>query len=205
MWRREILVRQGTQAYAIYNWRLHPKMKNKGLMILFLCGLFAVGDTDRAQSVEMSALPASQRTAIVAALMRWDRQLGRKLPDDSQSPTGNALVDTVRLGRADENDLVLTDRSSCSPTGNCSILVLRPAQGRYRVVLDGIGQTYTIKRARTKGFRNIELSMHGSATESTIKAYKFNGSRYVRAGCYNVIFAASDGTELDRPQTTPCR
>jgi len=173
-------------------------------MILSICGLFAAAQNDPAKSVEISTLPASQRTAIVAALKRWDRQLGRKPSADSQASTGNALVDTVHLGPTEEIDLVLTERFSCSPTGNCSILVLRPAQGRYRVVLDGIGQTYTIKQARTKGFRNVELSMHGSATESTIKAYKFNGSKYLRASCYNVIFAASDGTELDRPRTTPC-
>lgn len=174
-------------------------------MILFLCGLFAVAENDRPQTVEISSLPGPQRTAIVAALKRWDRQLGRKLVDDSQSSTGNALVERVHLGPPEENDLVLTDRSSCSPTGNCSVLVLRAVQSGYSVVMDGIGQTYTIKRARTKGFRDIELSMHGSATESAIKAYKFNGSRYLRTGCYNVIFAASDGTELDRHRTALCR
>jgi len=175
-----------------------------GLIVLSLCALFAVAENKRVESVEISALPAPQRTAIVAALKRWDRRLGRKPVDDLQASTGSTLVDTVHLGLAEGNDLVLTDRSSCSPTGNCSILVLRAAQGRYRVVLDGIGQTYSIKRDRTNGFRNIELSMHGSAAESTIKAYKFNGSRYLRVGCYNVIFATSDGTELDRPRTTPC-
>jgi hypothetical protein len=178
-------------------------MKSLGLVILSFC-LFAVAESPE-KFVELSTLPASRRTAIVAALKAWDRKLGRRWAYELRATNGNARLETVHLGPANENDLVLTDRSSCSPTGNCSIVILRAAQGGYRVVLDGIGQRYTLKRARTKGFLNIELSMHSSATESTIKLYRFNGSRYLRAGCYNVIFASSDGTKLDRPQTTPCR
>jgi hypothetical protein len=180
-------------------------MKSMGLMILSLCGLFAFAETDGAKPVELSTLPAPQQRAIVEALKHWNRQIGRKLHADSETSMGSTLVDTVHLGPKNEDDLVLTDRSGCSPTGNCSMFVLLATQSRYRVVLDGVGQMYTLKRARSKGLLNIELSMHGSATESTIKGYKFNGSRYLRVSCYNEIFATSDGTKLDRPRTSPCR
>jgi hypothetical protein len=176
------------------------------LMCAVVCYVSALGRDDvRKQGVKMSNLPATQQSAINLAIRHWYRQFKWKAQNELAKPIADASVATVRLGPLDEDDLIVTDQSGCSPSGNCSILVLRPVKSGYRVVLDGIGQRCTLKRARTKGLLNLELSMHGSATESTIKTYKFDGSRYFRAGCYNMIFAASDGTELNRPRITPCR
>ena len=76
-------------------------------------------------------------------------------------------------------------------------------------MLDGIGQIYTVKPTRTNGFRNIELAMHSSATMSAVKTYKFNGSRYLRSGCYELNFTVLDSKgnvqDLDEPRITPCR
>lgn len=89
------------------------------------------------------------------------------------------------------------------------MLFLRPVRDGYRVVLDGIGQTYAIRQTQTHGFRDIRLTMHGSATESTIKTYKFNGLRYLRSGCENLTFAIDDEQgnlqELDKPRISPCK
>lgn len=51
--------------------------------------------------------------------------------------------------------------------------------------------------------------MHGSATMYMVKVYQFNGSRYLRAGCYNLNFTVLDSEanvrDLDKPRITPCR
>jgi hypothetical protein len=51
--------------------------------------------------------------------------------------------------------------------------------------------------------------MHASAMEMTLKLYKFNGSRYLRAGCQNVILAIEDSEgdlqRLPKPKITPCQ
>jgi hypothetical protein len=182
----------------------------KATVVFMVCVLLfsmkAPGDTRR-QSVRMSALPASQQSAINLAIQHWYRQF--KWKAQVGSPIGLRMgVATVHLGPPDEEDLVVTDHSGCSPTGNCSILVMRPTKDQYRVVLEAIGQTFTATPVRASGFRNIKIRMHGSATVSAIKVYKFNGSRYLRAGCYQENFgmldAAGNLRELKKPQVTPC-
>src|SRR5258708_24120660 len=102
-------------------------------------------------SVNISTLPPTEQSAINTAITQWDRQFKWKAVNDSENSIGDALVETVHLGPSGESDLVVTDQAACSPTGNCSIFVLRPVNGRYRVVLDGIGQSFTIKQSRTDG------------------------------------------------------
>ncbi len=190
--------------------RQHTDLKIRvPLSALGLLGFLAVAQSPEHLSVSMSTLPAAQQSEINGAIKRSDRQFKWKAGNGPESAIRDASVEAVRLGPTDENDLVVTDQSACSPTGNCSILVLRSADGRYRVVLDGIGQSFTIRPDRTEGFRNIELTMHGSATESTVKTYKFNGSRYLRSACQDVHFATLDKEgdlqELEKPLVTPCR
>jgi hypothetical protein len=96
----------------------------------------------------------------------------------------------------------------CSPTGNCSVWVLRTGTHGYPVVLHGIAQSVWIWPTRTTGFQDIVLGMHGSATSTTLKLYKFDGSRYRRMACYIADFEYldQDGTihELEEPRITPC-
>lgn len=183
------------------------------VFVIFYTGLSlvdALGQDDaRKQSARLSTLPAAQQSAVHSAIQHWNRQFKWKANDDSANLFETALVAPVRLGSGDDDELVVTDQSGCSPTGNCSIFVLHPAQDQYRVVLEGIGQTLTVTPARTNGFRNIKIRMHGSAKTSTIKIYKFNGNRYLRAGCYHENFEMLDRAgnfrELGKPQITPCR
>lgn len=160
----------------------------------------------RRQSAKFSTLSPSQQSQIEAAIEKWNHEFKWKAGQAVE--LAQALVDTIQLGPDDEKDLVITDRSGCSPTGNCPVFVLRPAHGEYRVVLDGIGQSVAVDRTAAHGFRDVILRMHGSATESTVKSYRFNGTRYVRVACYNEIFADLDSNgnlqQLAEPRRAPC-
>ena len=168
----------------------------------------AVGQQNKRKEVNLSTLPAAKQSAINAAVRRWNAEFKSNATDENQPLTGDTSVETVHLGPSQEADLVVTDPSYCSPTGNCAILILRPVKNQYRVVLDGIGQSHTVRRTRTNGFGDIELAMHGSATMSTIKVYKFNSSRYLRSSCLNEEFSVIDADgnvqELEKPRITPC-
>jgi hypothetical protein len=186
----------------------------KTITVFLTCTIFCYvsalcQEDTRKQSLKMSTLPATQQSAINLAIQHWNHQVKWKAQKELAKPVGDASVNIARLGPRDEDDLIVTDQSGCSPTGNCSILVLRPKKEHYRVVLEAIGQTFAATPVRANGFRNIKIRMHGSATMSTIKVYKFNGSRYLRAGCYDENFEMLDGAgnlrELKKPQITPCR
>jgi hypothetical protein len=178
---------------------------------IFLVALCAVcqGQDIRRHSVRLSTLRAPEQSAINSAILHWNRQFEWKAQDNSANMAGDTSVATSPLGPPEEEDLIVTDQSGCSPTGNCSILVLRPIKKQYRVVLEAIGQTFTATSARANGFHDIQVRMHGSATMSTVKIYKFNGTRYVRTGCYDEISGELDKEgnlqELDKPRRTPCQ
>ena len=204
---RTFLSDKPSGAYAVGDKAMRKTALAIGLTLL-CCLVSAQQIKDK--SAKLSSLPAEKQLAINAAARRWGAQFKSSVTDDNQeSFNRDTSVETVHLGGPEEADLVLIDPSSCSVTGNCSILVLRPVKNRYRVVLDGIGQTYKLGRVRRNGFQNIELVMHGSATMYRVKVYKFNGSRYFRSGCYDMNFTVLDSEgnvqDLDKPRMTPCR
>jgi len=206
---RPFLSDKPMQHYAVAD-EFGRRMRKTALAIgLTLLCCLASAQQPKGRSVTLSSLPAKKQLTINAAVTRWDTQLKSSATQESEKLSENTSVETVHLGPSQEADLIVTDPALCSPTGNCSVLVLRAVKNGYRVVLDGIGQTYTLKPTRTNGFHNIELAMHGSATMSEVKIYKFNGTRYLRSGCYDVNFTVLDSEgnvqDLDEPRVTPCR
>jgi hypothetical protein len=129
---------------------------------------------------------------------------------DMAAETRVAFVDLTGHGR---NEVIVQaggEKSGCSPTGNCPLWVLRRQRDGYHVVLDaGSAQNFTIQPHRTNGFNDLVLSMHGSATESGLTLYKFNGSSYDDVACYDENSEAADESgqfhHLKEPRVTPCR
>lgn len=113
---------------------------------------------------------------------------------------GHGLSEVVAQGR---------DENACSPTGNCPFWILRRGRDGYRVILDANStQTFTIQSTRTNGFSDIVLGMHGSATDTTLTLYKFDGAGYRDSGCYEANWGIVDkaGTwhDLKEPRVTRC-
>lgn len=96
----------------------------------------------------------------------------------------------------------------CSPTGNCSFWILRRGARGYSVILHGVGQTLSVLPAAENGLRDVVLGMHGSATMTALKVYRFNSAAYQRMGCFseNWQYLGEDGEvhELDEPRITLC-
>lgn len=76
------------------------------------------------------------------------------------------------------------EKSGCSATGNCPFWVLRRGARGYTVLLEAQAQTFTIQPTKTNGLYDIVLSLHGSAFESQLTEYKFDGTKYAEGGCY---------------------
>ncbi len=78
---------------------------------------------------------------------------------------------------------------SCGAVGNCDFWILEKVNGRYRILLHGddywdasqMGEQ--VLRKRTKGYRDILLKGHFSASDTSYSTYKYNGKRYVEKGC----------------------
>jgi hypothetical protein len=100
------------------------------------------------------------------------------------------------------------EETGCSPTGNCPFWILHRQGTSYEVLLEGEAQTFTIQRTRTKGYSDIVLSRHGSASESEAREYTFDGSFYREGPCFDVEWSdyGEDGKfdELKKPRVSPC-
>lgn len=69
----------------------------------------------------------------------------------------------------------------CSPTGNCQFWVVIPSGTTFRVLLKAQAvQQFVVLQEISKGYPDLDLSMHGSAFETTHRQYRFDGVRYQR-------------------------
>ncbi len=169
----------------------------------------------REQTINRLRLTPAQSADLIAtiALQMREDQPDHQAGSDKElgeiaKKTNVAFVDLEGHGR---NEVVGqgSGEDVCSPTGNCSFWILRHGRNGYRVILDGgSAQTFTIQSTRTNDFSDIVLGMHGSATDTTLTLYKFDGSRYKDAGCWEANWAAldKDGNwrELKEPRVTQC-
>ena len=90
---------------------------------------------------------------------------------------------------------------------NCVTWIYRKTANGYQMLLDAdIIQRVEPQKTFTKGYRDIITSMHGSAWDSDLTLYKFDGKQYRRMGCYFRTYRYKDKRgsyhESKRPKIT---
>lgn len=158
-------------------------------------------------SLQNAKLSKKQKEAIATAI-------SAELEDESLSQQRlrrDALETSVEMVdlNSDGTPEVIAQgvgEDDCSPTGNCSILVFQKVHGRYKLLLRGLGQTFTIQKTNTNGFRDIVVGMHESAFDVGLTNYQYKGGWYHDAACYYATWRIP-GTDKQRkdPQITPCQ
>lgn len=165
------------------------------------------------QTISRLRLTPAQRADLITAIVKQMSEDQSKHQSDKElgEIAGKTNVAFVDLDGHSRNEVVAQERdeNACSPTGNCPFWILRHERDGYRVILDADStQTFTIQPTRTNGFNDIVLGMHGSAFDSQLTLFKFDGSSYADAGCYHATWGIvdKDGTwhDLKEPRITPC-
>jgi len=133
---------------------------------------------------------------------------------DYDLDTNEKLNEAVSRTRVKEIDLdgdgvpeiVAQGYVGCSATGNCPLWIFQRIGKSYSPLLETEGQTFTIQKHSTNGYRDIVVSFHGSATQSGLTDYRYSEGQYVAAGCYNAEWEVLEGdkvVELKVPRITP--
>ena len=168
------------------------------------------------QSISRSHLSPSLRADLIETIveqMREDQSSTEPLTEArARSVAAETRIEFVDLTGHGRNEVIAQaggEGSDCSPTGNCSFWILQHQRNGYHVVLDaGSAQTFTIQPNRTHGHNDIVVGLHGSAFESMLTLYKYNGSIYKDVACYNATWQVIDKSEnvhnLKEPRITPC-
>ena len=88
---------------------------------------------------------------------------------------------------------------NCSPTGNCSFWIYRDLGGRYvRALRSSMVQQFGFLKLKSRGLPDIVLWSHGSATQSTVSLWQFNGARYTKRCKWDVVFKGdSEETQVE--------
>ena len=163
------------------------------------------------ESLRNAKLTSLDRQAIAAAIAAQLRPTMADLDIGSENQLRKAVLDT-RITMIDLNndgvpEAVAQGMVNCSPTGNCPFWVFRKTLRGYKLLVESYGQKFTVQRTSTNGFRDIVISMHGSATESGLTDYRYKDGNYHDAGCYGASWTVTEGDtvrELKEPQIHCC-
>ena len=163
------------------------------------------------QSLRTADVTNAERESLASAFANQLRPFMVDLDLASDEQLHDAALET-RIEKLDLNgdgsaEVLAQGEPGCSPTGNCPFWVFQRTRNRYKLILDGFGQTFTIQHARTNGYLDIVIAMHGSATESTLKIYRYERGRYRRVDCMEAAWSVLEGEavrELKEPRITPC-
>ena len=155
-------------------------------------------------------LPEAEKTAIRRAI---EAQLRPEMPGleiTSEAQLSEKALDTriklVDLNRGGTPEVIAQSMVGCGATGNCSFWIFRKTGRDYKLILDGYGQTFTVQKESSNGFRDIVVASHASATDSGLTLFRYEGGQYREAGCYEANWAPIvNGVrrELKDPLITP--
>jgi hypothetical protein len=168
-----------------------------------------------APSLKDANIAASDRAALAKAI---EAQIGPPDPYDPELASevqirqavlnSNIKMISVSQNEKDPPEVVALPNGQhfCSPTGNCSFWFFGRTPQGYRLLLDAIGQGFTVQTTATNGFRDLVINMHGSATDQSLKVYRYAGGRYRRVACYDANWAPLENGvihQLKDPRITP--
>ena len=164
------------------------------------------------QSLRNAKLSLYQKKAIARAIAKQLRPLMFDFEIKSEGQLQKAALDTrvkmIDLNNDGVPEVVAQGMAGCSPTGNCMLWIFQKSPRGYRLLLKGEAQTFTIQPTTTGGFRDVVLSMHGSATDSSLTEYQYIDGVYRDVGCYEASWKVLEGDnerELKEPRITSCR
>jgi hypothetical protein len=138
----------------------------------------------------------------------WKELINDKTFWEWQPVEGESLncADMVEIRQADLNEdnqkeILVRGRniSLCSPVGNCAFWIFERKGKSYKKILystDYYSETPDqIKKTSTKGYSDILLKGHFSASDTTYNLYKFDGKKYRENRCS--VQAYVPGTSAD--------
>ena len=89
----------------------------------------------------------------------------------------NTRVKMIDLNGDGVPEVVAQGMVNCSPTGNCPFWVFQKTVRGYKLLVESYGQTFTVQKTSTNGFRDIVVSMHSSAKESGLTNYRYKDGK----------------------------
>ncbi len=99
-------------------------------------------------------------------------------------------------------------KAGCSATGNCPFWIFSKRDKGYGLLakFDGV-EMYRRELTKTKGYFDLAVASHDSASEKHVRVYQFIGRNYAPVACYDAWWIDTSGgksRQLKRPRITSC-
>ncbi len=109
-------------------------------------------------------------------------------------------AETVDLNNDGKPEFIVA--GICSPTGNCSTSIYRKVGSDYQELLNHDAHRVRVRPPSTNGYHDVVYEMHGSAFESWLFVYKFDGRKYQLQECFDSNYLGPHGRMKKRPTVT---
>jgi hypothetical protein len=103
-----------------------------------------------------------------------------------------------------EQILVRGTKYFCGATGNCSMWIFARQAGKLRLVLGTEGQGLIVQATFRRGFRDIAIVLHESATSHLFTDYRWDGVAYKPVDCYETQYPI-EGDGPKEPTIVGCQ
>lgn len=171
-------------------------------------------DLSEAPALKDAKMPDSDRAALAKAMEAYigppdGRDPEMATEDQVKTAVLNASVKILALNQGEKapSEVVVQIGHYCSADGNCSMWFFRKTPTGYKLLIDSIGESFTVQKTTTNGFQDLVVAMHSSAIEMWLKVYRYARGRYWRAASYDADWAplGKDGQvhQLKEPRITP--
>jgi len=164
-----------------------------------VCALLtaACASSTRAQHHTPPKAPAE----LLTTLDQEDRDCVR------QSGLDKSVVVTPIQLAANRSRQILVKGSGLCLCGaqNCGFWIYQKTGRNYDLLLKGTGSTKVVAaRAAANGYRNVVSESHASASETIVRTYRYDGSRYQLQRCVNRAYYDDNGKYTKHPIYRPC-
>jgi peroxiredoxin len=88
---------------------------------------------------------------------------------------------------------------------NCGFWIYQKTGRNFELLLKGTGSTKVrAGRASANGYREVVSESHASASETIVRTYRYDGSRYQLQTCVNRAYYDDNGKYTTKPMDRPC-
>lgn len=103
-------------------------------------------------------------------------------------------AESIKLSKRASPQLLVKGRGCLCGASNCPVWIYRKGGSRYELILDG-DSVVDVKpgTSATRGYRDLILFKHGSAFDTYIYHYKFDGRKYRVTDCFERHYRNSRG------------
>ena len=150
------------------------------------------------QSIQEKEVPTKPFCNEAKILPIWNQLINDKTFKDWEVSSRDSLdcaemldVKKIDLNRDVQKEILLRGKNFnlCSAVGNCAFWIYEKKGKKYRKLLDStdFGEITVmgsqVKKSKTKGYFDILLKGHMTASDTTYEFYKFDGTKYKQSKC----------------------